>query len=224
MVSRLKKLVSKSALKVTSQRKSFGSNCSSSSLSSNNDSSLFSSDDSFCDRSMQQKKINLNLEKLIDADCQRNQTAKVTAWSYQKPPPVTAEVAPVKPSMGLTSLMLKNRRRLNPKASVSSCMSTASLLSVPHVFDKRKILGGEESSAYDHLERVNYNQVKQQGRKAVTGGNVQKMVNKFQKNKSVAAIVQPQASPKVTRISVYAKKHLSAVNLNESQQYDSIIF
>ncbi len=179
---------------------------------------------------MEQKKININLEKLIDEDSRRNKTAKPTAWSYQKPsnlPPTSK--APARPSMGLTSVMLKKRRRLNPKASVSSLLPSISSLTVPHVFDKRKIqdITGEQISAYDHLERVNYNQIKRDVRKPsaiISDGNVQKLVNKFQKNKSVAAISQSQASPRYAKISVYGKKHLSAVNLNESQQYDSIIF
>lgn len=134
----------------------------------------------------------------------------------------------------MTSVMLKNMRRTNPRVNSTNFMMDADLLVVPHVFDTAKMNMGvvkkavekvEEAAVYDHLERVNYNQIKSrcvQARK-VTGSQ------KFQKNKSVAAFVNNnnnanQISPRVTRISVYTKKALSAVNLNESQQYDSIIF
>ena len=313
MVTRLKKFVSKSALKVltnssneataaSNSRKSLGSNCSSTSLSSNDTSSSSDSDSSlfFNNKSMEQNQINVNLEKLLDADCKRNDTAKITGWSFQKPSismqnnNVTAKNnvnhqrigQRLVPCMGLTSVMLKNSRKIaNPHAIKFDIKMKKNFVllnaCVPHVFDNARMnlaeLGmnmvrvnnnnnntngccssstttasNDNSTLYDHLERVNYNQMKQksaasvqqqqqQSSKTSSSGGFQ---NKFQKNKSVAAMVaninsknggNVQSPPKViTRISVYTKKQqrLSAVSLNNesssssssSQQYDSIIF
>lgn len=167
---------------------------------------------------MEQKRINLNLEKIIDADDKRHQTAKPTGWAYQsvqkteKVMNADEKCVTKVPAMGVTSMMLKNLRRTNPKATIENFEQE------PHVFGaaldqevkveekKSEII---QEATYDHLEHVNYSQVKT-------------MVQKFQKNKS--CVVVKKHSPNMTRISLYKKKQLSAVNMNESQQYDSIIF
>lgn len=233
-MKKLKKFVSKSALKVInhssgSGRKSLGSQCSSS--SSIGMDSVSSDDDSFSNLSMEQKRININLEKLIDEEKQPK-----TSWQFQPAykVPKSNGIAnrSARPCMGISSVMLKNLKAQNPHVSYTACMPSQFLVSVPHCFNETRIYGNEvkpvpvettvkavvPEQAYDHLTRVNYNAIKQK--------------SKFHKNKSCsntgrlfASNSGPNTSPKVTNISVFSKqKHLSAVNLNESQQYDSIIF
>ena len=167
---------------------------------------------------MEEKRININLEKLID-----NEKQVKTSWSYQpivKVPKPNGVTKTARPSMGVTSVMLKNLKKTNPKVSYTHCMPNLYLISAPHVFNPETIYPEakeakivktpspqapkELESTYDHLTRPNYNQIKQKSQK-------------FQKNKS-------SSTARISRISVYTKKHLSAVNLNESQQYDTIIF
>lgn len=242
-LSKIKKFVSKSALKVINNsgskadRKSLGSACSSTSSLSSAGSC---SDDSFCNISMEQKRININLERLIDDEMQPK-----SSWSYQpikhttdnnvkRVPRPNGITKSVRPSMGMSVVMLKNLKAKNPTVSYAHCMPNMYLVAVPHVFKSDKFVelpkasvlvkpASPEESNYDHLTRVNYSALKQK--------------SKFQKNKSCSntatrlfasngSVGAKEQSPKSIKISLYSKnqKHLSAVNLNESQQYDTIIF
>ena len=123
--------------------------------------------------------------------------------------------------MGVSALTLKNLKAKNPAVSYAHCTPNMYLVAVPHVFNSEynKLASDTKSAAgesnYDHLARVNYSALKQK--------------SKFQKNKTTcrlfASDVDAHApSPQSVRISVFGKqKHLSAANLNESQQYDTII-
>lgn len=244
-LSKIKKFVSKSALKVINNsgsradRKSLGSACSSTSSLSSAGSC---SDDSFSNISMEQKRININLERLIDDEKQPK-----SSWSYQPIKKTTDNTNNIKlvprsngitksirPSMGMSAVMLKNLKAKNPTVSYAHCMPNMYLVAVPHVFKSDKSVeppkaskvvkpATPEESNYDHLTRVNYSALKQK--------------SKFQKNKSCSNTATrlfasntnagaKDPSPKSIKISLYSKnqKHLSAVNLNESQQYDTIIF
>ena len=149
-----------------------------------------------------------------------NSDSPSLATRVPKPNGVTKST---RPCMGVSALTLKNLKAKNPGVSYAHCTPNMYLVAVPHVFNsERNTLASDtktnaaSESNYDHLARVNYSALKQK--------------SKFQKNKTTcrlfASNVDAHApSPQSVRISVFGKqKHLSAANLNESQQYDTIIF
>ena len=232
-LSKLSKFVSRSTLSVISRsgmskssngRKSLGSQCSSASISMDED-ELDEATPQV--ESEAQKSIKLNLEKLIDS---YDEQQPKTSWSYQ--PIKQTKVKPMaassnkRPCMGLTALMLANLKRNNPSVSYANCMPNVYLIGVPHVFKTESLPAAQTSNdnqvsnnTYDHLSAVKPKPSRFQKNKSCSNAVRLAKTSEAVIATANTAVVSPKA-----KISVYTKRHFSAVNLNESQQYDSIIF